>query len=86
MFREDVAEQLHLIADLKSRRDVDAASHKTKRSRDEQEFPTELNLKEPEVGERAIATNKRVSRFHLEPRQKSFAWGVAAFAFGLGAV
>jgi hypothetical protein len=88
MFREDVAEQRDLIAKLKSRRGAtdERAGDQAKRVREDQEYPTQLNLKEPEVGERAIATNRRVGRFHLEPRQKSFAWGVAAFAFGLGAV
>jgi hypothetical protein len=88
MFREDVAEQRDLIAKLKSRRGAtdERAGDQAKRVREDQEYPTQLNLKEPEVGERAIVTNRRVGRFNLEPRQKSFAWGVAAFAFGLGAV
>jgi len=60
-----------------------------KRAREEEEGGKDelrFNFKELETEERKIATNKRVSRFHLEPQQKSFAWGVAAFAIGLGAV
>ncbi|KAJ3573648.1 hypothetical protein NP233_g2298 [Leucocoprinus birnbaumii] len=56
-----------------------------KRGREEGEPEYKLNIKEPEVGERAIATNRRV-RFQMEPRTRSFAWGVAAFAVGMGAV
>ena len=60
-----------------------------KRDREEEgEEKEELrfNFKEPETEERQIATNKRVSGFQLEPRTKSVAWGVAAFAIGMGAV
>jgi len=96
--QQDIAEQKEMIKDLKAQRDavmrgsaapedteVDGAA-KLKRARDEAEEGLVFDFKEPEVGERAIATNRRVSRFHLEPRQKSFAWGVAVFAFGMGAV
>ncbi|KAF9500109.1 hypothetical protein BDN71DRAFT_1441209 [Pleurotus eryngii] len=59
-----------------------------KRSREDEEL--KFDFKEPkaesEVTERAIATNRRVSGFRLEPQQKSFAWGMAAFAVGFGAV
>lgn len=59
-----------------------------KRSREDEELKFEF--KEPkaesEVTERAIVTNRRVSGFRLEPQQKSFAWGMAAFAVGFGAV
>jgi hypothetical protein len=90
MFKEDVAEQRALIANLKAHRDDemdDQSDHQWKRGRDEaeQDFATKFNFQEPGNEERAIATNSRVSRFHLEPKQKSFAWGVAVFAFGLGA-
>lgn len=98
---QDIAEQKELIERLKSERDVqkmqtdepvpDAAPVPAplKREReDEEEKKEELrfNFKEPETEERQIATNKRVSRFQLEPRTKSVAWGVAAFAIGMGAV
>lgn len=56
-----------------------------KRTRDEEEHEYKLDFKEPEIGERKIVTNRRV-RFQLEPRTRSFAWGVAAFAVGMGAV
>lgn len=56
-----------------------------KRAREEGEPEFKFEFKEPEVGEREIATNGRV-RFQLEPRTRSFAWGVAAFAMGMGAM
>jgi hypothetical protein len=56
-----------------------------KRARQEGEPEYKFEFREPEVGEREIATNRRV-RFQLEPRTRSFAWGVAAFAVGMGAV
>lgn len=59
---------------------------KLKRVREDEEQPLKFEFKEPEVGERAIATNNRVGRFQMEPRTKSFVWGVAAFAVGLSAV
>jgi hypothetical protein len=99
---QDIVEQKMLIADLKAKRDADARSRAVKdvdeSMEDEKEAPTTLKrareeeevlqfkFKEPEAGERAIATNKRISRFQMEPRTKSFAWGVAAFAVGMGAV
>lgn len=93
---QDMAEQKELIEKLKAERDAKAmdvdvaekAPLKRIREEEETEGKSDLrfNFKEPETEERKIATNKRVSRFHLEPRQKSFAWGVAAFAIGMGAV
>jgi len=56
-----------------------------KRVRGNEEPEYRLEFKEPEVGERKISTNRRV-RFQLEPRTRSFAWGIAAFAVGMGAV
>jgi hypothetical protein len=81
----DVAEQQELIKNLKAQRadgmrDDDG---KAKRSREEDDSPLQFEFKEPEVGERAIVTNKRV---WMEPRTKSAVWGVAAFAIGMGAV
>jgi hypothetical protein len=61
------------------------ASKSKKRPREEDEPEYKFEFKESEVGEREIATNSRV-RFQMEPRTRSFAWGVAAFAVGMGAV
>ncbi|KAL0569916.1 hypothetical protein V5O48_012047 [Marasmius crinis-equi] len=95
---QDIAEQKDLIADLKRKRDAalkdeDAEMDgtdalKSKRAREEEgEQKHRFNFKEPEVGERAIATNRRVlGRLLEEPRRRSLAWGVAAFVFGAGAV
>lgn len=57
-----------------------------KREREDEDEALKFDFKEPEKEERAISTNRRVSRFNLEPRTKSFAWGLAAFAVGMGAV
>ena len=90
---QDIEEQKKLIEDLKRKRnqeegqmDTEEPSSSKKRDREEGDKPLEFQFKEPETEERAIATNNRVGRFHLEPRAKSFAWGVAAFAVGMGAV
>ncbi|KAG9314838.1 hypothetical protein JVU11DRAFT_3934 [Chiua virens] len=93
---QDIAEQKELIERLKAERDlakmqtddpVPEAAPPLKREReDEKKDELRFNFKEPETGERQMVTNKRVSRFQLEPRNKSFAWGVAAFAIGMGAV
>jgi hypothetical protein len=90
--QQDIAEQKEMIENLKAARDSlmqdvgdEDGPSKLKRAREE-EAPLQFEFKEPEVEERAIATNRRVSRFHLEPRQKSVAWGLAAFAVGLGVV
>ena len=99
---QDIAEQMELIERLKAERDIQKiqtdepvpdtapapAPLKREREEEEEEKKEELrfNFKEPETEERQIATNKRVSRFQLEPRTKSVAWGVAAFAIGMGAV
>ncbi|KAJ6513256.1 hypothetical protein C8R45DRAFT_963022 [Mycena sanguinolenta] len=81
---QDLAEQRDMIADLKAQRDnaiaVDAPA-KLKRVREEENTNLELHFKEPEVGERVIATNRRIS-----PTQKAAVWGVMAFAFGMTAV
>jgi hypothetical protein len=99
LHHQDIAEQKQLIADLKTKRDKDIRSKAVneadesmeedapatlKRIREDEEL--RFDFKEPEVGERTIATNSRVSRFQMEPRTRSFAWGVAAFAVGMGAV
>jgi hypothetical protein len=90
---QDIAEQKILIDDLKAKRNAalksaDEDSSKqpaVKRSREEE--PTlRFNFREPEVGQRVIATNRRVGGYFEEPRRQSLAWGIAAFAFGMGAV
>lgn len=93
LHKQDLAEQRELMTNLMAQQNlamdtVGDAGTLAKRARDddESEYPRQLNFKEPEVGERVIASNKRVGRFQLGPKQKSFAWGVAAFAVGLGAV
>ena len=96
---QDIAEQTELIERLKAERDLQKMQTeepmpdtvpplKREREEEDEEKKEELqfNFKEPETEERQIATNKRVSRFQLEPRTKSVAWGVAAFAIGMGAV
>ncbi|KDR76335.1 hypothetical protein GALMADRAFT_247727 [Galerina marginata CBS 339.88] len=94
---QDIEEQQKLIQDLKSKREAAKSEHgegsmdtgeawSKKRERDEEEVPLKFEFKEPETEDRVIATNTRVGRFHMEPRTKSFAWGVAAFAVGMGAV
>lgn len=85
---QDLAEQRDMIADLKAQRDkalavknTDDAPTKLKRAREEENQKLEFEFKEPEIGERVIATNRRIS-----PTQKSVVWGVVAFAFGMTAV
>ncbi|TFK28095.1 hypothetical protein FA15DRAFT_665574 [Coprinopsis marcescibilis] len=56
---------------------------KLKRTRVEDQEPLQFEFKEPEQEERQIATNNRVG---MQPRAKSLAWGLAAFAVGMGAV
>lgn len=95
--KEDIKEQKELIDGLKKQRQEresltgtsssSSDSDVKKRVRQEEEANMKFEFKEPEVGERAIATNRRLGRFQrLEPQQKSFAWGVAAFAVGMSAV
>ncbi|KIK63133.1 hypothetical protein GYMLUDRAFT_482052 [Collybiopsis luxurians FD-317 M1] len=94
--KQDIEEQKVLIENLKAKRDAalkssegemdDSEKVPVKRSREEGEEALRFNFREPEVGERAIATNRRISGYFEEPRRKSLAWGVAAFAFGVGAV
>ncbi|KAF8962749.1 hypothetical protein BDZ97DRAFT_1939737 [Flammula alnicola] len=85
---EDIKEQQRLIKDLKSKRDaaksaaeeggMDVGEESSKkREREEEDKPLQFTFKEPEAEERAIATNRR---------GQSFAWGIAAFAVGMGAV
>lgn len=93
---QDIAEQKTLIEDLKAKRNaalktadeqVDSSQQlAVKRSREEEDEALRFNFKEPEVGQRAIATNRRIGGYFEEPRTQSLAWGIAAFAFGMGAV
>ncbi|KAK0469779.1 uncharacterized protein EV420DRAFT_1616276 [Desarmillaria tabescens] len=97
LHQQDVAEQKALIEGLKAERgalktelktesdmDVDVKP-KSKRGREEEEV-LKFEPKEQETEPRVIATNSRVSRWQMEPKTKSVAWGVAAFLFGAGAV
>ncbi|KAF9468116.1 hypothetical protein BDZ94DRAFT_843559 [Collybia nuda] len=100
--QQDIQEQQELIKNLKKQRNVAPpvtttmegeetdggvdVPTKLKRAREDEEQPLKFDFKEPEVGERAIATNNRVARFQLEPRTRSFVWGIAAFAVGMSAV
>lgn len=98
LYEQDVAEQKELIEDLKaqraSRKTLDSPSKsrnkpksKSKRGREEEEELLKFDFKEPEIGERAIATNRRVGGLlDMGPQTKSAAWGIAAFIFGAGAV
>lgn len=54
-----------------------------KRTREDEETALQFNFREPEREERQIATNSRVEKWR---GTKRVAWGVAAFAAGLGAV
>ena len=65
---------------------VSTEANVTKRTREEEPTEYTLNIKEPEVGERAIATNKRVQAGKMAPERKSLAWGALAFAVGAGAM
>ncbi|KAG7089621.1 hypothetical protein E1B28_011287 [Marasmius oreades] len=97
LHEQDIAEQKDLIADLKRKREEalknedaemdDSETLKNKRAREDENQKLRFDFKEPEVGERAIATNRRIlGQLLEEPRRRSLAWGVAAFVFGAGAV
>ncbi|KAK0450194.1 hypothetical protein EV421DRAFT_1990956 [Armillaria borealis] len=97
LHQQDVAEQKALIEGLKAEREALKTELKTendmdvdvkpasKRGREEEE-KLKFEPKEQETEPRVIATNSRVSRWQMEPKTKSVAWGVAAFLFGAGAV
>ncbi|GLB40211.1 hypothetical protein LshimejAT787_0800820 [Lyophyllum shimeji] len=64
-----------------------SAGLKRARKDDDEELKSlKFQPKEPEVGERAIATNSRVGRFQLQPKTRQLAWGTALFALGMGAI
>lgn len=90
----DIQEQRDMIEKLKMQRQVAAivpvssvapslSKPVSKRSLEETEKPLQFDFKQPEVGERRIKSNRRV---HLQPEQKSAAWGVALFAAGFAAM
>jgi len=94
---EDVQEQIDLIESLKAQRaakdqekmmkDGPEESSTLKRTIAEVEPPLQLDVKAPEVGVRAVATNSRIRMLqNMPPERKSLAWGIAAFAAGVGAV
>ncbi|KAJ7650335.1 hypothetical protein FB45DRAFT_819535 [Roridomyces roridus] len=88
---QDLAEQREMIEDLKAKRaealaakemeESDESSAKLKRAREDEDKKLQFEFREPEIGERAIATNTRIT-----PSQRSFVWGTLAFAFGVAAV
>lgn len=78
-------ESMDVVADESSSSSHSSTTGK-KREREDEDESLKFNFKEPEIAEREISTNRRVSRFTMEPRTKSFAWGLAAFAVGMGAV
>lgn len=95
LYQQDVQEQREMIEDLKLQReeamkatstsDEDAAVLKRSREEDQE---LAFEFKEPEVGERALITNRRVQNAYerLQPEHKSAMWGAAAFSFGLAAI
>lgn len=75
-------------ASTPSQQEAEEAAVGEKRPREEAPTGYRFNFKEPgqeEVGERAVATNRRVLS-RMPPERKSLAWGTLAFAIGLGAV
>ncbi|KAH9942764.1 hypothetical protein B0H21DRAFT_750251 [Amylocystis lapponica] len=63
-----------------------SASTAQKRTREDEDAQLTFDFKQPEVGERTIATNRRVGLLRATPQRKSLAWGALAFAAGLGAM
>jgi len=74
--------------------DMDASDDKkavVKRTLEEAEAPLTFEFREAEEAEeskedRVVRSNRRMSMPHLQPQQKSAAWGVAMFALGFAAV
>lgn len=94
---EDIQEQRDLIEGLKAQRaakdqdqtmqGVPGEASTLKRTIAEVEPPMQFDVKGPEVGVRAVATNSRIRMLqNMGPERKSLAWGIAAFAAGVGAV
>lgn len=65
--------------------EVSPAKPASKRPREDEVLKFEFKEPSQEVGERAIATNRRVA-LRMTPQRKSAAWGALAFAVALGAV
>jgi len=100
LHKQDVEEQRDMIEELKAQRDaylkvsdidgedVVDGSAQLKRVREDAEEQLKFDFKEPEVGDRALVTNRRVHKSFkdLQPQTKSFVWGAAAFAVGMSAV
>lgn len=91
LLTQDLEEQRDLIARLKAERAgsddmMITSGGAEKREREDEEAPLALNIKEPEKDQRLVVTNSRVRGLNLDTKQKSFAWGVAAFAVGFGAI
>ncbi|THV03232.1 hypothetical protein K435DRAFT_775115 [Dendrothele bispora CBS 962.96] len=96
--QQDIIEQKVLIENLKAQREAAMQESQangdekvvSKRARQdvEEEEKLKFNFKEPEIGERAIATNRRVPGYleRLPPERQGLAVGVAAFVFGVGAM
>ena len=65
--------------------EVSPAKPASKRPREDEVLKFEFKEPSQEVGERAIAANRRVA-LRMTPQRKSAAWGALAFAVALGAV
>lgn len=97
LMEHEIEEQHELIERLKAERAardqddaMDNESNGTsgvKRTIAEVEPPLQLNIREPETEVRKLATNSRIRGLqNMAPERKSLAWGVAAFAAGIGAM
>jgi len=97
LMEHEIEEQHELIERLKAERaardqddGMDSESDRTsgvKRTIAEVEPPLQLNIREPETEVRKLATNSRIRGLqNMAPERKSLAWGVAAFAAGVGAI
>jgi hypothetical protein len=94
LMEQEIEEQQELVERLKAERaarDQDEAMNNesdrvsgVKRTIAEVEPPLELNIQEPQLEVRKVATNNRIRG--MAPERKSLAWGVAAFAAGIGAM
>lgn len=94
LMEQEIEEQQELVERLKAERDArdqdEAMNNEServsgvKRTIAEVEPPLELNIQEPQLEVRKVATNNRIRG--MAPERKSLAWGVAAFAAGIGAM
>jgi hypothetical protein len=83
--KQDFEEQQQLISRLKAQQ-PDNMVFTDKREREDDDGHINMNFKEPETEKRVIASNRRIRGVKLDTKQKSFAWGIAAFAVSFGAV